>query len=249
MEHPIFRKVATGGKSLTARWRGRFMRKISYGGREAVLVLALCCLGLLSAPADILAHSVVEVNVNTSPLVGTQAQVAFDFIDGGPPANDNTVTLSNFVTDGTLGTVSLTGGVTGNLPGTVTLTDPTFFNEYLTNITLETDFSFQLNATSNGPGLGSLADAFSLTILDPTTGLPLFSTTDPTGANTLLLLNIDGSSNGALQLYTAPGNQAQVTATLFSPAPEPNTFLLMGSGASGVLLLLLWKKKSALIGA
>jgi hypothetical protein len=199
-------------------------------------------------PTAALADSTYSVVVDTSGLSGTSAQLAFDFIDGGPPSNDNTVTLSNFLTDGTLGAVSPSGGVAGTLPGTVTLTDPTFFNEYLADITVGTDFSFQLDASINGPGLGSSPDAFSITVLDPTTGLPLFNTTDPTGADTLLVLNIDGSANGALSLYAAPGNQAQVTATLLSPVPEPNTLLLMISGVGGVLLLLR-RRTAGLIGA
>ena len=54
-------------------------------------------------------------------LVGTAAQIAVDFIDGGPPAN--TVTLAVFTTDGTLGANSTSGDVTGALPGTLTLGD------------------------------------------------------------------------------------------------------------------------------
>lgn len=223
----------------------RSVRRV-YRWREVFGSLALSCLGLFFAPGNVLANG-LQVSVNTTPLAGVQAQLAFDFIDGGPPASDNTVILSSFVTDGTLGAVSPSGGVAGTFPGTVTLTDPTFFNEYLTNITLGTAFSFQLSATTNGPGLGSLPDAFSLTILDPTTGLPLFSTTDPTGGNTLLLLNIDGSPTGSLNIYGAPGNQAVVTTALVSSVPEPNTLRLIGVGIAGVLLLLR-KKKSALIG-
>jgi hypothetical protein len=119
--------------------------------REILAILTLGCIVMLSTPVKTLADSVLAVNVNTTALAGTQVDIAFDFIDGGPPSNDNTVTLSNFLTDGTLGAVSPSGGVSGNLPGTVTLTDPTFFNEYLTGITLGTDFSFQLDATTNRP--------------------------------------------------------------------------------------------------
>lgn len=177
-----------------------------------------------------------SIDISTPFLSGTSAQLAFDFIDGGPPASDNTITISKFVTDGTLGAVSLSGGVAGTLTGTVTLTDPVFFNEYLTNTTLGTDFSFEVSATTNFPGSPNLPDAFSLSVLDPITGLPLFSTSDPTGANTLMLLNIDGTSNGTLDVYTAPGREAVVTATLVTPSlPEPGTLFLL---AYGVVLLL-----------
>lgn len=217
------------------QWRVRFLQSI---------IFLLLFGSIIPARAAALPDS---IDVNTSALSGISAQLAFDFIDGGPPASDNTITVSNFITDGTLGLVSPTGGVSGTFPGIVTLSDPTFFNEYLTNITLGTSFSFQVDATTNGPSLGSLADAFSLTILDPTTGLPLFGTTDPTGANTLLLLNIDGSANGSLTVYTAPGNQVLVTAAPVSSVPEPSTFLLFGCGVIG-LLLMLCRKKSVSIG-
>jgi hypothetical protein len=189
-----------------------------------VIMFLVCCLTLLLTPASLFADSMYSVAVNTSPISGTSAQLAFDFIDGGPPSN--TIRVSNFSTDGTLGSNSPTGGVTGTLPGTVTLTDSSFFNEYLTNITLGTSFSFLLDATTNGPTV--LPDAFSLFLLDPVTGFPLFTTTDPTFSNSLLTLNIDGSPQGALTVYSAPGGEVVTTATPVSAVPEPGTLMLMG---------------------
>ena len=78
--------------------------------------------------------SLILVTVDTSALAGTQADLAFDLIDGGPPPN--TVTLSEFTTGGTLGASSSTGDVTGAFPGVVTLADTSFFSEYLQNETL-----------------------------------------------------------------------------------------------------------------
>ena len=179
-------------------------------------------------PTASLGDSVEVVDVNTSPLSGASAQLGFDFIDGGSPSN--TITLSDFSTDGTLGGVFPTGGVSGTLPGTVTLTDSFFFNEYLTNITLGNSFSFILDATTSGPDLGSLPDAFSLFLLNPVTGLPLFATTDPTGSDSLLTLNIDGSTLGTLDVFSAPGGESVVTVTRVSVTPEPGTLLLLGSG-------------------
>jgi hypothetical protein len=212
-------------ETLDRAMRGRRTSQL-----ERFVFLVLLCLTLFLTPASLFADSVYIVNVNTSSLAGNSAQLAFDFIDGGPPSN--TITLSNFSTNGTLGSNSPSGGVSGSLPGTVTLTDTSFFNEYLTNITLGTSFSFLLDATTNGPDASSIPDAFSLFLLDPVTGLPLFTTIDPTGSNSLLTLNIDGSSNGALGVFTLPGDGAVVTATPFSTStvPEPGTFFLLVSG-------------------
>jgi hypothetical protein len=185
-----------------------------------ILVSLLILGGALSARADV-------ITVDTSRLIGASAQLAFDFI-GGPDAN--MITVSIFSTNGSLGAISRTGEVSGTLPGTVTLTDASpadFFNEYLTNITLGTTFSFVLGATTIGPPGGSFPDAFSLFVLDPTTGLSLVTTTDPTGSQSLLTLNIDGSPQGNLNVYSS--NSVVVTATPVSTVPEPSTVPLLAS--------------------
>ncbi len=189
--------------------------------RTLSFVVCSTVLALTGAPVW---ASPVSVTVNTAALSSTPAQLAFDFIDGGPPSNS--ITISGFATDGTLGSATLTGGASGALPGTVTLTDSAFFNEYLTDFTLGNTFSFQLDATNNAPASISLPDAFSLFVLNPTTGLPLINTTDPTGSGSLLTWNIDESTQGSLSVYAAPGGEAVVTA---APVPLPSSLLLMGS--------------------
>lgn len=209
---------------------------------EKFVFLVLSCLTLFMTPARLFADSTYSVVIATSSLSGTSADLAFDLLNGGSASN--TVTISGLSTDGTLGAVSTTGEVTGTLPGTVTLMDSpsSFFNEYLTGITLGSRFSFVLDVTTNGPNLSSLPDAFSLLLLNPVTGLPLFATTDPTGSNSLLTLNIDGSPQGALSAYIAPGGEAVVTATPVSTTtvPEPGTIFLLVSGFA----LVLSKRKS-----
>lgn len=192
----------------------------------------------LLAPSSVLADSTYSVTVDTSSLSGTSADLAFDLVDGGSASN--TLTISGFATDGTLESVTPTGEVTGALPGTVTVEDSpsSFFNEYLTGIALGSSFSFNFDVTENGPGSSGTPDVFSLFLLDPTTGLPLFTTSDPTGSDSLFTINLDGS---ALSVYSS-----SVTANSGSvPAPEPNALLLMVGGVGGILLLLR-RRKSAL---
>jgi hypothetical protein len=196
-------------------------------------VFALCFTLFLVAPPTAVADS-FTISVNTSAIAGASAQLAFDLINGGSASN--TVTISDFSTDGTLGAVSPTGEISGTLPGTVTLMDSpaSFFNEYLTGLTLGTTISFVLDATTNGPAASSSPDALSVFLLDPNTGLPLFPTSDPTLSDSLFTLNIDGTSAGNLGVYTSI---VSATPTSGTPVPEPPTGTLLGGG----LAFVIWK--------
>jgi PEP-CTERM motif len=194
---------------------------------------------LFSLPA---AATEIQVTIQVSPITNVSSEIlAFDLTPGGGPQS-NIATISGFTTDGTLGAPGpTTGNVSGSLPGTVTLSTAgigsSSLNEYLTGITLGTSFSFDLDTTDNAPGPSSFPDAFSLSILDPTLLQPIFSTSDPSGANTLMLFNIDGSGGtapGALNVYTGDGFKARV-----APVPEPGTLLLVGVG----VLALFWTQR------
>jgi hypothetical protein len=132
--------------------------------------------------------SSILVTIDTTALSGTQTDLAFDLVNGGAPAN--TVTVSNFTTDGVLGASSTKGSVTDAFPASVILSDGSFFSEYLQTETLGKSLSFVLNTTGLAPTGASLPDGFSFFLLDHRTGLPLVTTSHPTGANALLVLNI-----------------------------------------------------------
>ncbi len=159
-----------------------------------------------------------HVTVDTSALSGTTGSLAFDFLDGGTPAN--TVTLSDFTSDGTLGTSTPTGDVSGALPGTVTLGDSEFFNEYLQGFTFGGSLSFTFDTTGSPADPTSFPDAFSFFLLD-SSGMPVPTTSDPTGANALLLYNV--GETDPLSIYSdtvrlGGGSNA---------VPEPNTLILI----------------------
>lgn len=177
----------------------------------------------------------MTISLDTSGLTGTAAQLALDFVGG--PSPSNTVTITNFLTDGALGVQTPTGGSAGTLPGTVTLSDGTsFFNELLANMTLGSFLSFQVDTTNLGPAAGSFPDEFSLFLYDSGFN-SLIATSDPTGANAIATIDLTGAAITADTLYTSD-------ATLGSPvaAPEPSSLLLLATFAG---LLLLLQRRSA----
>jgi len=180
---------------------------------QVLLVIAFVSSSALASATPIM------IQIDTTAIAGTSARLAFDFLDGGLPSNS--VTVTGFVTNGTLGFSSAAGGVTGALPGTVVLTDSSFFNELLTGITLGTRLSFTFNATANA---GVTPDEFSVFLLNTAGTASLFPTNDPTGADALLAFEIT-TGPGVLTLFSAPGGQAATTVV-----PEPRSLILSGLG-------------------
>ncbi|HTP45430.1 MAG TPA: NF038129 family PEP-CTERM protein [Casimicrobiaceae bacterium] len=172
--------------------------------------------------------SPIQVTVNTSSLSGSIANLAFDLLDGGPPPNS--VTISSFASDGTLGsTILLTGEVTGTLPGSVTIGDSGVFNEYLQDTTLGSSLTFTFDTTGNTAAPGSSPDGFSFFLLDPETGASLISpTADPTGNDALFLYAI--GEPDPLQIYTDVVQATEVP----SGAPEPGALALVMAGLLGL---------------
>lgn len=193
--------------------------------------LAVLLLGLEQQPAyaDPLGFT---VSLTTSGLVGNlngPFSVALVFTDGsGAGDSNNTVLLSGFsFGGGSAGSVSSSsGGVVGNLSSGISLTDSSFFSDLVSAFTPGSTLSFAVNMTTNVDG-GGTPDQFSFSILNGS-GFDI-NTQDPTGANSLLTLNIDSASP-----------TIQTFASAFTPAPsagvvpEPATLLLVGTGLAGV---------------
>ncbi len=191
----------------------------------------------VSAPA--VADSDYDVTVDTSSLVGTGATLTFDFIAGGG-TQSNSVSISNFSTDGTLlpGGVN-SGSVSGSLSTTATLTNGSFFNELQQGILLGSTISFEADLTTNAPTGGSLPDTFSLFLLDPTASYSLTGTADPTGSDSLTTAQIDGTSGGDLAVYSGSGPDVPITVTAVSGSGTAAAPELDGSSALSELTLLL----------
>src|SRR3972149_1445985 len=98
------------------------------GGWGPLAVLAL--MGIASAKAMSaggVAAAPVAVAIDLpAALTGKAAKLSFLLLDGDGAIN-NTVTVTGFLTNGTIGAASPTGGVSGGLGGTLTLAAPDFF--------------------------------------------------------------------------------------------------------------------------
>jgi hypothetical protein len=193
-----------------------------------------CALLALTLAQGASADTLYQVTVDTTGLAGTAGTLAFDFTDGGPPSNQ--VTISNLASDGTLGGSATTGAVSGSAPASFTLSDTAFFSELVQGVTLGKQVTFELDATTHAPAAGSLSDTLSFFILDSTgvtnsaSALSLISTTDPTQANSLFTLQIDGTSGADVSIFGASPDISVTFGPVTGPVtgvPEPGLLPLL----------------------
>lgn len=202
---------------------------------SVMVVLTALFFGL--GPQRAFADETVNVTVNTSGLPATPgSEIVFVLTDGsGLNDANNTATLSGFGLGGGLAgavdTLSTMGGATGNLSSGVALIDSSFSNVFAQFFTSGAQLSFLLDLTTKVDA-GLTPDQFSMYIYDPSTN-SIATTSDPTGLNSLLTINLD-SSNPTIFNY----DSALVSATApVTPTPEPATLLLLGSGLISLGLL------------
>ena len=150
------------------------------------LALFFCCLGRLST----MGQTVYTFNLDTTSLSGQSGTLAFDLTGGDALIGNNTVSVSGFQTDGTLG------------GGNFSFPDVNFFNEILSPITFGSYLRFDLGLTSDNAPPG--VDEVSFFVLDGTASTSLFPTSDPLGGDALFVVDIDGSPSGAPSVYTSP---------------------------------------------
>jgi hypothetical protein len=194
--------------------------------------LTVACLTLLLTT---LFHTVKaatwDVTINTSNWSGTSASLAFDLIDGDN-INNNTVQISNFLTDGgyNSGAATLTGGASGLLDTGAALTDSDFFNELLQPIVLGSSLQFRLQLSDVLKTGALVPDRFSFFILDEFGAFSLFPTTDPTSADSLFGIDLNGQG-GALTLYASADQSPSWTVNApQATVPEPSILILLASG-------------------
>ncbi len=187
-----------------------------------VRTILVCAAASLAMASDL----IYDVTVDTTKLSGTAGYLAFDFFQGSPVQN-NSITISAFTTNATLGVLTPTGDAAGTIfPGPGTLDDKSsFFNEFLQAVTFGTEFSFTLDLTTLGSG-SAVADNFSLYLLN-SSEFPI-TTSDPSTADSLISIDLTGPTLTP-NVYTSTEAAATVTpVTVVTGAPEPSTFWLAG---------------------
>jgi hypothetical protein len=188
-----------------------------------------------------------NVNISTGGIAGSAGSLVFDLSIEAPPSA-NHVEIGSFVAPGSVAGLPTTQGglVAGDLvlpPFNVgfftEIEGGSFFNELSVNFThFGSNISFQLHLPEFAPAPGNLPDEFALFLLNPS-GLPLFSTSDPTGADALFIIDITGAPGGRLTAFsptTVNGQNINVVAPAptNNPIPEPVTSLLVGTGLAAI---------------
>lgn len=154
---------------------------------------------------------------DTSSLSGSPFYLNFQFIDGSGTNDANNVITITLLNGGIpVGIPIVIGGASGNLTTTVLLTDSSFFNEFTQQFEPGLMLSLDVGLTNN-VDVGSPPDEFTFAILD--SAFQEIQTTDPTGGNVLLRIDINSSSP---------------TVEKYSHVPEPGTLLLLGTALIGV---------------
>lgn len=131
--------------------------------------------------------AILDVSVNTTPLITTRGYVAVVLIDGNGSTGSSSV-IDGWETDGTAHAVFVSGAVSGNLPGPVVIGDGDFFNELLIEVTFGSSITFTTDVRAPGPVL-PFPDVFALSLLDE--DLVPYATDDPEGADALFEVLFD----------------------------------------------------------
>ena len=199
----------------------------------------------LSAAVAAAAAISYDVNINTSALSGTSGRLDFTFGGGVPAPPPGKLTISNFLSDGSLGAPTLTNA-TGSLATQVVLQNTGFPpSDYLTEFTygalLKFTFTFSGLAVDVPDGISG-ASTFAFSLLD-------------NSDNPLLIPNpLPVDDPGGFAFTVDLDNTGKTTAKNFmnsgtiSPAappgvvPEPNMIGVLMLCLSAVLLVSRWTR-------
>ena len=191
---------------------------------------------LAAMPA--MANSTPYLITVTSGLTGTQG-IGFALVAGDDLPGNNSVSLSGFNFYGgsgpDVGTDSCLGGCSGNLSSSVSLTEDGSFLSLFTQNFDPTYFSMIVNLTNNAPNDGNPSPTpaeFQL-FLCAADFSSCYGSNQVTGA----LVDVD--LTGAPLSFNTYGDGT--VSVRVSPAPEPNSMVLLSSGLLG--LAGMWRRR------
>jgi len=191
-----------------------------------LLVMAAILLVATSAFASLS----YTVNLDTTNFSGSDGYLYLSYITYGNQVS-STATVSNFATDGLLGSQSLNvvngSAVSGALPGSVTFANTNGINDYNHAIQFGSGLSF--NLLLNSSSFGSVpanagASTFTLALYRDELGTQPLLTGD--GAGNLLQIDLNNDGTTVVSTFDA--------STQATPTPIPAAAWLFGSGLMGL---------------
>jgi hypothetical protein len=238
-----------GGLSMDAKLRQDLPLVSRIADRMARLAsrqgwgLALRSAAMSAALLALTPSQAVTVNFNLpAALSGASGLLDFVLFDGDSDPGNNTVTISNFVTNGTLQSANCSLGCTGGPP--YVLDESPGFGQLSQNLLLGTSLSFDLVFTTAFSGSG-VPDRLILNLLDPVTNLTLVTTDlnkevdDPVGyLDALLVLDL---KDGGLTIATSILPVGTVPTV-----PEPSTIAAV---LAGLALMPVARRRAAISGS
>jgi hypothetical protein len=205
-----------------------------------------------------------NVTVDTSSVAGTAGSLDLNFNPGPLVVQPASLQISNFSTDGSVGSGAvLTGDVSGSLPSGLTFDNGTAFNDYFGTFTYGSTLSFSLifsGEALNAPdGMATSGSTAALSMFsDPGGSSPVLTNDTADGFAFTINVNLDGATriNGfspftnyspaPLVAAVLPGSrsvvvgtEATVFATLLNAATTAlnNCSISLPYGSSGDLSL------------
>jgi hypothetical protein len=165
------------------------------------------------------------VTVDTSSILGTAGSLDFNFDPGPNTAQDASLQILDFTTDGTpAGSPELTGDVNGTLPGAITFDNQTAFNDYFEDFTFGTTVTFEVYlygpALDSPDGVSTSGSVFAFSMFSDAAGTAPVLTSDTTyGTAFTIDVNLDGT--------TSVTNNSPETS--IAAVPEPGSFALVSA--------------------
>jgi hypothetical protein len=196
-------------------------------------LVGLALLAVMPSPGR--ADLTFTVTLNTTPLESEGGSGPF-YIDltltAGSTVNTAQATINSFSfgTGGSAGsnsTITLTNGAAGSLGSGVTLNDSTNYNDFNQAFTPGSLLTFNVDIATTSISTPIPAN-FSFSILDGTGNA--IATTDPSGASTLLNLDLTGPSP-TIHTYSSPSDNLGAPSVSYpGSVPEPASLAMTAIG-------------------